>query len=355
MLSATSRSPLPSGRLVVAWLAAAGALACAIPTFRSAALSAPPQAAASETLAATPAEAPTEAPAKTPADEPATTPERPTTLEQWANLTDEEADAITTRHLRALAVAVHVYADDHDGQLPPRAVPNAALPPEKRLSGLVLLLPYLGKRPSYLDPEAWRESGLDQEPGQEALYHAIDRTKAWDDPANRNVAKTVVPGFLSPRGGPLLDQQGYAVSHFAFVRGAEGEDDGAYPEGGGIVFWPAPEDRTKMLADGSVNILGIGQIRSHFGPWIAAGPSTSRYVYHPSDSPREPTFGGIEKDACYFATCDAAIHFVDMAGTEKTMLRYLTARADGHPIDWHRLTSVHRSRAEWKAPRDEPE
>lgn len=339
MLSATSRSPLPSGRLAITWLVAAGVLACAIPTFRSAPLLAPQQAAAAETRA----------------DESAKTPKRPTLLEQWEGLSDEQSDAITTRHLRALAVAVHLYADEHDGQLPPPAVPNAALPPEKRLSGLVLLLPYLGKRPSYLNAEEWRKSGLNVVGGQEALYKAIDLAKAWDDPVNLNVAKTVVPVFLSPRGGPLLDRQGYAVSHFALVRGADGEDDGAYPEGGGIVFWPPPEDRTKMLADGSVNTLGIGQIRSHFGPWIAAGPSTSRYVYHPSDNVRTPTFGGIEKDACYFATCDAAIHFVVMANTDKTTLKYLTARADGHPIDWNRLSSVHRSFGEWKAPRDKPE
>ena len=116
MLSATSRSPLPCGRLAITWLVAAGVLACAIPTLRSAPLLAPQEAAAAEAQG----------------DESAKTPKRPTLLQQWESLSDEEADAITVRRLRALAVAVHLYADEHDGQLPPPAVPNAALPPEKR-------------------------------------------------------------------------------------------------------------------------------------------------------------------------------------------------------------------------------
>jgi hypothetical protein len=85
------------------------------------------------------------------------------------------------------------------------------------------------------------------------------------------------------------------------------------------------------ITDGTVNTLGIGQIHDHFGPWIAAGTSTARHVYHPTEKSPEPTFGSRFGTACYFATCDAAVHFFDMAKVSPEVLHNLAMRADGNP------------------------
>lgn len=356
MLLPTSQSRLRLGPRTTAWLVVLGVLACGLPTFRNAPALAQQGAGTSKsqaTVAGQPAEKSSGAVSLLVDAVRAYSAPRGS-VATWKYLSDEEADRITVRHLKALALACHVYAEEHNGQLPPPAIPNPALPPEKRLSGLVLLLPYLGKRPSYIDPKekAWDQWGLADVRTQEAVYNAIHLDKAWDDPANRNFLRTVLPPFVSPRGGPLLNEDGYAVSHFAFVRGALGNEDGAHPEGGKVVFIRPTEDwpKDKVLADGSVNILGLGQIHSDFGPWLAAGPSTSRYVYHPSETPKAPTFGSLHEGACYFATCDAAIHFLDMAGTDPMTLRYLSGRADGHPIHSRKLL-WYKTAADWRAVR----
>jgi len=247
-------------------------------------------------------------------------------------------------------VAGHLYADEHNGVLPPPALPNPDLPPEKRLSGLVLLLPYLGQRPSYAKPtdEWWKEWRLADEVTNAAqqLYQSIDLTKAWDDPVNLKAARTIVPVFLAPGAAPFRDERGYAASHFAFVRGYEGEENGAFPLEGKVGI---PDIR-----DGTSNTLGLGQIHSHFGPWIAAGPSTSRHVYDPSADSEAPSFGSPHVGGGYFANCDAYTYFLDMAKTDPKTLRYITERADGHPIDNEKVAS-YRTASEWKASRDHPE
>ncbi|MHC4401117.1 MAG: RNA polymerase sigma factor [Planctomycetota bacterium] len=240
--------------------------------------------------------------------------------EKWKSLTEEEAGQMTTRHLAALMMAAHEYAREHNNMLPPPTLPNPGLPPEKRLSGFVLLLPYLGRRPSNMKDERWDWFRLDDESVKIAreVYEGIDLTKAWDDPANLNAAKTILPTFLAPGGGPSRDKDGYATSHFAFVRGAEGVDNGAFPLEGRL--------SRADLKDGTVGKLALGQIHSHLGPWIAAGPATSRHVYHPSDRSDAPSFGSPYEGGCYLADLSASAYFRDMARTAPESLRLMTDR-----------------------------
>ncbi len=179
--------------------------------------------------------------------------------------------------MRGLVRAMHKYHDAH-ASLPPAVVPNPALPPERRLSGFVLLLPFLdatdfpndgNEGPRFFDRELSAMA--------KTLHETIDIQKAWDDPVNLKAARTVVPAFLAP-GNPFRDKNGYAVSHFAFVRGAVGKDDGAFNDTVGVTFVNAAE----VIADGSVNTLALGQINDELGPWTAAGFSTGRHAYHPS-------------------------------------------------------------------------
>ena len=269
--------------------------------------------------------------------------------EAWKNLPEIEAGQLTTRHLAAMMLAVHYYADEHNREFPPPALPNPALAPEKRLSGLVLLLPYVGRRPQNVNDEWWERVRLDDEQSRLArdVFESIDLTKAWDDPANLKAAKTILPMFLAPQGGASLDGQGYATSHFAFVRGADGVDNGAFPLKGKAVS-------VRSITDGTVNTLGLGQIHSRLGPWIAAGPSTSRHVYHPSADSAAPTFGGSDEGGCYFVNCDSYAYFLDTAKTDAKTLRNMTRQADGNLIDRESRVE-HPTAAEWKAAREEAE
>jgi len=264
---------------------------------------------------------------------------------QWSGLDDQQAGKIIRGKLNGLARAAHAYYDAN-GVFPPAVVPNATIPAEKRLSGLVLLLPHLRRLTYAKGGKEGSDKIIDdqQRDMAQTLFDSIDLTKGWDDPANIKASKTIVPAFLAPGSAPFRDQYGYATSHFAFVRGAQGRDDGAFPEAGGTTMGGGKA----MIADGLSQTLAFGEIQNELGPWTAAGLSTARHVYHPTDRPTVSTFGGPFDGACYFATCDGAELFLDIARTPARALHALATRDGG---DYDELKSVIRFRdaTEWMA------
>lgn len=248
--------------------------------------------------------------------------------DQWGELDDLQRELLTKRHLQAILYAVHAYVDDNNGMLPPAAVPNPNLPMEKRLSGLVLLLPYLGVRPSYLaeDDPAWLDWHADNQKAREA-FDQIDLTKAWDDPANAAAAKVLVPEFLSPTETEFRDQQGRGLAHFAFVRGSRGRDNGMFP----LV------DQAKLaipdINDGTVNTMAMGQVHDQPGPWIAAGASTARFLDPPGEQPQTKGFGSRHSGAAWFANGDGYTYFLDVAATYPRLIHALAGRNDGQPFN----------------------
>ncbi|MCB7130409.1 MAG: DUF1559 domain-containing protein, partial [Candidatus Brocadiales bacterium] len=250
-------------------------------------------------------------------------------------------ETVTRRHLNGLMRAAHGYHEQH-GTLPPAAVPNPNLPPEKRLSGLVLLLPHF-------DQESWLETGRksfehDQIVKAKAIYDSIDLTKAWDDPANMEAGKTLVPAFLAPGSGSFRDKNGYAVSHFALVRGYDGKDNG---------FFTDTKIKISDVTDGTSATLAIGQINSNLGPWIAAGLSTSRHVYYPFLS-KKPSFGSPFKGAAFFALGDSSTHLIDLEKTNPNVLEAFSTSNGHEPSPWEELAvfrSGYNSIEKWKKSR----
>lgn len=251
--------------------------------------------------------------------------------ERWAKLTEEQAHEITRRHIHGLVRAAHRYLDEH-GAFPPPFIENPKLPAEKRLSGFVLLLPYL-------DAPSWIERGqpcFDRDVvalGRE-LYESIDLTKAWDAPANLKAAQTVMPAFLAPQQGTFRDKDGYAVTHFAFVRGSSAGYDGAFPGDTKVTI----ED----ITDGTADTLAFGQVVHDVGPWIAEGLPTARQLYlATSDQPG--SFGSRDKFGCYFATCDSSPYFILFDKSKPEALQHLATRAGQELViageDYVRLTS----------------
>jgi len=258
------------------------------------------------------------------------TPEDQKVLDAWHKLSDKEAIIVGARNLAALGFAVHNYADVHDGRTPPVAVPNPNVPFEKRLSGLVLLLPYIGQRPRYVSDEDWplhrQRYGVDQAVVKQIqrVHKKIDLKKAWDDPANEEAAREVLPIFLVPKSAPMRDHYGYAVSHFALVRGFGGVDNGGFDEQGVAL---------SDVVDGTVDTIGFGQIRTQLGPWLAAGSSTSRYVYFRPDEPRFPTLAGPWGQGYLVGLLDASPAFLVTETIPEAELRRFVGRADREPVE----------------------
>lgn len=239
---------------------------------------------------------------------------------KWKQLNPAQRDQLTQDNLRAVIGAVHKYVEEHDGMLPPAVVPNESLPPEKRLSGFVLLLPYLNAK---------------------AIYDQIDLTKAWDDPANAKAAKLIVPEFLCPDESVVLDANGLAVSNFAFIRGSKQRDNGMFPLTGNTAL-AIPD-----INDGTSATLAMGQIHSDFGPWIAAGASTARFVDPPSESSKTPGFGSQHTGAAYFANGDGFIYFWDIGACRPELVHAIAGRDDGVRFDSKTAFSRYKTASEW--------
>ncbi len=242
-------------------------------------------------------------------------------LKRWMNLSDDDVKQIVRRNIHGLVRAAHAYIDAQD-TFPPAIVPNPKLPAEKRLSGLVLLLPYF-------QVDSWIDKGkpcFDEATVKLAkeTYASIELTKAWDDPINLKAAKTVIPAFLSPRCGPIRDQQGFAVSHFAFVRGSSNDFDSAFPGDKGV--------KLLDIKDGTSCTLAFGEISHDLGPWIAEGSSTARQL-HLQENNRPGTFGSRDNKTCWFSLCDSSSCLFRFDKLKPETWRSLATRSGGEVID----------------------
>lgn len=277
-------------------------------------------------------------------------------IDMWTRVSGKESDKIARRHLRLVATAVLSYADEHEGRLPPVAVPNPELPEEKRLSGLVLLLPYLGVRPParYMSDKAWEEQRHVLEDSDLAkrareVCGRIDLKKAWDDPANDEAARSIVWEFLVPGFGSPRNEQGYAVSNIAFVQGFAG----VYSSPGTDGAFDATGVKMSQIRDGISQTLGLGQVYTKVGPWIAAGTSTSRFLYGFNDRVRlhKATFGSRDGVAGYFSWVDADVVFLDLDKASDSVVQALACRSDGIALDHTRDVPYYADFVSWEADR----
>lgn len=269
-------------------------------------------------------------------------PVQETPIDAWQNMEPKQQDEVTLQNLKVIISAVHAYIDEHNGVFPPAVVPNPQLPNDKRLSGLVLLLPYLGMRPSYIDENDAQWNRLYKEYADtRELFQRIDLSKAWDAAENLEAAKTLVHAFLSPHGTVFRTESGLAVSHFAFVRGSLDRENGIFPLSGTTKL-SIPDVR-----DGTSTTVAIGQIHDHIGPWIAAGASTARFLHSATERTDSLGFGSPYDHAAFFANADGFTYLLDLASSDPDALNALGGRHDGLSIDRKALRRFSDSEA-WK-------
>jgi hypothetical protein len=85
---------------------------------------------------------------------------------------DADRRIYCANNLKVIALAVENYHDFY-GAYPTGTMPNPTLPPEKRLSWLVAILPFLE---------------------QDSLYNAISKDRAWDDQTNDEANRRIGGG-----------------------------------------------------------------------------------------------------------------------------------------------------------------
>jgi prepilin-type processing-associated H-X9-DG protein len=209
-------------------------------------------------------------------------------------------------HLRQLGMGINRYAEAHNGEFPPGTVPNASLEPERRLSWMAAVLPFLteGAAAGTKQPaeKKWR-----------ALAGKLDLERAWDDPANAEAAGVNVPAYLCPalaRPDPLRRP---GLTTYVGLAGID-PDAARLPKKdrrAGVFGYDRVITRQDVTAGISFTMMVVETTRD-LGPWVAGGPATVRGLA-PDETRYVGTggpFGGLHPDGANVLWVDASVRFV---------------------------------------------
>jgi hypothetical protein len=197
---------------------------------------------------------------------------------------------------------MHNYADAKR-QFPQGTHPNSALPPEKRLSWLVDILPYVE---------------------QSTVYDRFKMDKAWDDEANREAAKVPQTVFINPGYGEPKKTD-YPVSHYVGLAGV-GADGPTLPvtspKAG--VFAYDRGTRFADITDGTSNTAMTSEASKDFGPWAAGGRPTIRSLTKTPSINGPDGIGGPSPGGCSMGLADGSVRFVADSIDPKVLESLLT-------------------------------
>jgi len=166
-------------------------------------------------------------------------------------------------NLRQMGGAVLNYESTNNA-FPPGTVPNAALPPDKRLSWLTTLPPFMDQKTK----NARAAQALDEQ---------LDLSLAWDDGGNAVVAHAAVSFCRCPAhpfDDPRIAKGTTSYVGFAGV----GRDAAELPRGNpfaGIFGYDRVVRRDDLTAGATQTLLATETARDN-GPWTAGGAATLR-------------------------------------------------------------------------------
>jgi prepilin-type processing-associated H-X9-DG protein len=171
-------------------------------------------------------------------------------------------------NLRLLTLALHNYAGSYDGWLPAGTMPNKALPPERRLSWLVAIMPFIDQIGLVID----RTRGWDDETNRVPAGRYLDTDERWVEEPLGQVRAMSCPANTTTAGPGAP-----GLTHYVGVAGL-GVDAPTRPldyPGNGIF---GHDRRTNLgrIADGAAHTLMLIETTWDNGPWTAGGFPTVR-------------------------------------------------------------------------------
>src|SRR6185437_1585343 len=215
-------------------------------------------------------------------------------------LQDRSHVAICTNNLRQIGQGVNRYRDHHIGHFPAATVPNAALPPEHRLSWEAAIMPFLSQ-------------GEPMGKKWEKLAGDIAFQDAWDAPANAGPRRANVAPYLCPTFVRAFSSNEPGLTSYVGIAGI-GPDAARLP-------LMAPDagffgyERILTLADITTGIsttmIAVETAREN-GPWAAGGPPTVRGLDPNCERyiGRGQPLGGLHRDGVNILWADGSVRFV---------------------------------------------
>jgi prepilin-type processing-associated H-X9-DG protein len=221
---------------------------------------------------------------------------------------------ICSNNLRRIGFAVDLYHDQKEvGNYPPGTMPLADVAPDRRLSWMVSILPYMEA-----DPTGTSQKG-------QALYDRFDRNRGWDVPENRAAMAGAPAWFacpVAPRNDPTL---AYYVGLAGFGTDAPTLEKGD-PRAGFFGY-----DRVINRDDvtrGTSETMMVTERVGALGPWAAGGPATVTGV-DPQRQPYVPgQFGGLHPHGANVLFADGHVNFIPDSAS---------------PVVWEEQCRIHRS------------
>jgi uncharacterized protein DUF1559 len=157
-------------------------------------------------------------------------------------------------------------ANYHDtyGVFPPGTKPSPVLAPDKRLSWMVTILPFVE---------------------QDNLWELADKEHAWDSDGNRLLATTELKVLMCPATPETARTPGLGVTPYIGMAGV-GADAATLPleDKRAGFFGYDRQIRIPDVRDGLSNTILAMETTSDLGPWAAGGPTTVRGL-DPEDQP----------------------------------------------------------------------
>jgi hypothetical protein len=147
------------------------------------------------------------------------------------------------------------YHDTY-GIFPQGTRPSPYLPPEKRLSWLVTILPFLE---------------------QDNLWSLIDKDQSWDAERNRQVARTELKVLMCPANPQMGQPKEPGITGYIGMAGV-GTDAAALPLGDKRAGFFGYDRQIHIpdVQDGLSNTILVMESTSDLRPWAAGGPPTVR-------------------------------------------------------------------------------
>jgi prepilin-type N-terminal cleavage/methylation domain-containing protein/prepilin-type processing-associated H-X9-DG protein len=193
-------------------------------------------------------------------------------------------------------------------QFPPGCL-GAGTTPEKRLSWVVALLPYLE---------------------QDALHRQFDLEMGFE--GNLAAAQTGILMLLCPASKEAAD---HAVTNYVAMSGI-GHDPASKPAGAAGNGFMGYDRLTSlaMIKDGVSNTIALMETRSGLGPWAQGGSSTLRGFDLAAVSllGDNPSFGGLHSGGMHVAMVDGSVRFLHSSIDPKRLAAAITIDG-GEPVD----------------------
>jgi type II secretory pathway pseudopilin PulG len=190
-------------------------------------------------------------------------------------------------NMKQIMLALHNYHDVNMA-FPAGTHPNKNLKPEKRLSWLADILPFVE---------------------QDSLQKQIDFSKAWDDPANREAVAAPLNIFLNPSAVQNAKNT-YGVTDYVGLAGLGADGPNlpvTSPKAGCFAYNRVT--RIQDITDGTSNTAMISESSKYAGAWAAGGRPTIRSLTAQPYINGPDGLGDSHPGGCLIGLADGSVRF----------------------------------------------